>query len=330
MATKKAIESNPINNNGGVVNSEGNLSTLSSITKTTQVFDNTIVGTYGGSLTFEGSQYFRQLKIGNPNNTAYNSLDKFTTSYPSDISYTTGQPEAVISNSGTYWLNTNRKFNNLSGFTFLIGQKTTFNDRGVISTIAPYLLGLTFSTLVGTQQKISKSLSTGFALYSGPVSHNNPNFLQTYYVEFLNNGTITNSGTYNLQPWSKMNFNLQNVNSVNIYQTTESGIPFAVGLKNNSTASTVSRTVSVSTSQKNPYTFNDSANITLVDSEKGVRVSTSGVGQFMFIDIDENGVKSPVSYNILPSGMKLTYYPSYANVALGEVQGKTLTVEVLS
>jgi hypothetical protein len=50
----------------------------------------------------------------------------------------------------------------------------------------------------------------------------------------------------------------------------------------------------------------------------------------MFIDIDENGVKSPVSYNILPSGMKLTYYPSYANVALGEVQGKTLTVEVLS
>lgn len=334
MSIQKAKFSNPIKNNGGVVHSEGNLSSLSSINRTTQVFDNVKIGTFGGALTFVGSEYFKRLTIGNPDSTAYNSLDRFYISAPSGISYVTGKPDAVIAREGSFWSNRTRKFNNLSGFIFNLGDQTKFRDESVL---APTVFGILTSTLSAGQQKLSFSLNNSpflfnrrmFAIYTGAVSPTNEAHQKTFYIEYVRGGSVVNSGTYELDAWNKFNLSTTNIDSVNITETLESGIPFSVGFRDISEATTLTRTTSLTTYPSNPYTFMGQTNITLTGTEKAIRVTSGDSAQLMFVDVDNEGLKSPVTYSINPSGAKLTYYPSYSNVAVGEVQGRTLTVEVL-
>ena len=334
MATQKAINANPIKNDGGVVYSEGTLSSLSAISRSTRVYDNTIDGTYGGALTFVGSEYFKRLTIGNPDNTAYSNADRFYVSFPSGLSYTTGQPDSVVATAGTFWANQTRKFNNLSGFIFNVGDQTKFRDE---SALAPTIYGILTSALSAGQQKLSFSLNNSpfafsrrmFAIYTGPVSPTNDEHKKSFYVEYVRSGSVVSSGTYNLDGWHKLNLSTTNIDSVNITETLESGIPFSVGFRDISEATTLTRTISLTTYPSNPYTFMGQTNVTLSSNEKALRISSGNTAQLMFVDIDNDGLKSPVTYSIIPSGAKLTYYPSYSNVAVGEVQGRTLTVEVL-
>lgn len=334
MATQKIINNKPIKNNGGVVYSEGTLSSLSPISRSTQEFDNTITGPKGGSFTFQGGKYFKTIDIDNPNNKVFVNQDKFYISYASGISYVTGQPTETVLKTGSFWANQRKRFNNLSGFVFSVGDQTKFRDD---SNLQPPTYGLLKSSLVNGKQALSFSLNNSknffprkmFSIYTGEVSPSNQIHDKTYQVEYVKDGQTSSTFTYDLDAWHKLNVLTTSNNSVNITCLNESGVPFYVGFRDFSEATQLNRTVSLTTYQSNPYTFMGDVNVTLSSDEKAVRVTSGDTAQLMFLEVDNEGKKSPVVYSIIPSGAKLTYYPSYSKIAIGEVQGRSLTVEVL-
>jgi len=334
MSTRKIINNKPIKNNGGVVYSEGTLSSLSPIARSTQIYDNTVAGTKGGAATRVVSQYFKTVDVANVNNKVFVSQDRFYTSFPSGISYVTGAPTAVIQKTGTFWLNQRRRFNNLSGFIFGIGDQIKFSDT---SNLEPKKYTLLKSSLVNGKQTISFSLNNNknffpskiFSIYSGEVSPSNETHYKSYSVEYVKDGVGSNTFLYDLDGWHKANIFTQNHNSVNITQNNESSNPFWVGFRDISEATGVARTVALTTSIANPYTFIPNTNLQLSSEEKAIRITSGNTAQIMIVEKDSANNNSPVVYNIIPSGSKMTYYPSYPDIAIGEVQGRSLTVEVL-